>query len=200
MYNKHFASLATQVHLHNIQTHRVPPRHAWINTSFGLFLRNVQLAFVNGDIISLIFTAWPSLPNTQLSFPWLMTNMTKHSSFSRLSSWLIVVTASLISCNHFKQHVFLLNKNHKHYVTHDTWRLWLIDWSLLEHVTNVHATNWTWQWIRHPKKKGKTHIVKQRCTSCKVRYDVLAGSSDVSFNNNTDSYFGDKSFMHDSVL
>jgi len=32
---------------------------------------------------------------------------------------------------------------------------WLIDWSLLEHVTNVHVTNWTWQWIRHPRKKGK---------------------------------------------
>ena len=32
---------------------------------------------------------------------------------------------------------------------------WLIDWSLLQHVTNVHATNWTWQWIRHPRKKRK---------------------------------------------
>ena len=29
---------------------------------------------------------------------------------------------------------------------------WLIDWSLLQHVTNVHATNWTWHWIRHPRK------------------------------------------------
>jgi len=157
MYNKHFASLATQVHLHNIQTHRVPPRHAWINTSFGLFLRNVQLAFVNGDIISLIFTAWPSLPNTQLSFPWLMTNMTKHSSFSRLSSWLIVVTASLISCNHFKQHVFLLNKNHKHYVTHE-WRhmTTMIDWLIFIRARNKRTCNKLNMTMNQtPEKKGK---------------------------------------------
>jgi len=124
----------------------VPPRHAWKNTSFGLFLRNVQLVFVNGEIISLILTAWPSLPNIQLSFPWLMTNMTKHSSFSRLSSWLIFATVVLICCRHFKHTHFFstIQDTIKH-----TWYMMTTTYLLDHLITSFNSYTELWKHVLH---------------------------------------------------
>jgi len=90
----------------------VPPRHAWTNTSFGLFLSKGQLAFVKGERILSIVSDSPSLPNTHSTFlrstsltaPWLKINITKHWSFCRLLSRLRDVTFSIISCTQFIQH------------------------------------------------------------------------------------------------